>query len=56
MPENNMSLKNLTMFDFSDEKIVTHCAVVNAEMQAYKDKYGEDWYEHWSADCGNASV
>lgn len=50
MSGNNMSLKNLTMFDFSDEKFAAYGAKVEAEIQEYKAKYGEDWYEHWSMD------
>ena len=47
MSENNMHLENLTMFDFSDEKVAAHGAKIEAEIQTYKDKYGDGWYEHW---------
>lgn len=49
MSGNNMSLKNLTMFDFSEEKLAAHGAKVEAEIQEYKAKYGEDWEEYWHA-------
>lgn len=35
------------MFDFSDEKVAAHGAKIEAEIQTYKDKYGDGWYEHW---------
>lgn len=46
----DMSLKNLAVFDFSEEKLAAHGARVEAEIQAYKAKYGEDWEEYWSMD------
>ena len=50
MAEHPLSLKNLTRFDFSREKMAAFNAAWAAREQAYKDKYGDKWQEQMDAD------
>ena len=50
MAKHPLSLKNLTRFDFSREKMAAFNAAWAAREQAYKDKYGDKWQEQMDAD------
>lgn len=50
MAGNPLSLRNLTRFDFSAEKMAAFNAEWDAMEQSYKDRYGEKWQEMMDAD------
>lgn len=50
MAGNPLSLRNLTRFDFSAEKMAAFNAGWDAMEQSYKDRYGEKWQEMMDAD------
>ena len=56
MVEHPLSLKNLTRFDFSREKMAAFNAEWAAREQAYKDKYGDKWQEQMDADFDNRNA